>query len=113
MHELAITEKILEIAVPKAKEMGAKRIVSINLKLGELSDIVPDCIERYLEYSAKGTIAEGAKVKSSRIPIRILCRECGWEGEVSRKDFKCQACGSLNVKLTQGREYYIDFLEVE
>ncbi len=113
MHELAITERILEIAVPKALDAGAKRIVSIHLKLGEVSDIVPECIERYLSYSAKGTIAEGATVQASRIPIKILCRDCGYEGGASRRDFKCPSCGSLNVKLTQGREYYIDFLEVE
>lgn len=113
MHELAITEGIVNLAVPEAEKQGARRIITINLKLGELSDIVPSCIEHYLQYAAAGTIAEGAKIAVTRIPIAIKCRECGWAGEIERHTFSCKACGSENVELTQGREYFVESLEVE
>ena len=51
MHELAITEAIVRSAVPKAQAAGAKRILTIKLKLGALSDIVPSYIEYYLQYA--------------------------------------------------------------
>ena len=113
MHELAITEAIVRSAVPKAQAAGAKRIITIRLKLGEFSDIVPSYIEHYLKYAAEGTIAEGAKIEVSRIPIRIRCRGCGAESEIARHVFSCPACGSEDIELTQGREYFIDSLEVE
>ena len=113
MHELAITESIVKSAVPKAQAAGAKRILTINLKLGELSDIVPSCIEHYLQYAAKGTLAEGAKIHVGRIPVRIKCRDCLRDSEIKRHTFTCPECGSSNIELIQGREYYIDSLEVE
>ncbi len=113
MHELAITEQIVRSAVPKAEAAGAKRIIAINLKIGELSDIVPSCIEHYLQYAAKETLAEGASIKVEPIPIRIVCRDCGKENEIKRHVFSCPECNSSNFKIIQGREYYIDSLEVE
>jgi len=113
MHELAITEGILRLAVPEAEKQGAKRIIAINLKLGALTDIVPSCIEHYLQYSAAGTIAEGAKIVVKPIPVGIRCRDCGWSGEIEKHVFSCPGCGSENVEITQGREYYVESLEVE
>ena len=44
MHEMAITEGIMEAAVPAAQAQGAKKILEIRLKIGELSGVIPECI---------------------------------------------------------------------
>lgn len=113
MHELAITEGIMEAALPAAEKSGAKKILEIRLKIGELSGVFPECIEEYLNMLAKGTIAEGAKLKVEKIPISIRCGECGFEGPVERKNVRCPECGSGDFRITGGREYYVDSLEVE
>ena len=62
MHELGITENIMDIALDKAKEAQASKISRINLVVGELSGFVSDCIEFYFEFLSKDTIAQGAKL---------------------------------------------------
>ena len=42
MHELAITEGIIRAAIPEAEKYGAKRILKIHLKIGELSGVLPE-----------------------------------------------------------------------
>lgn len=113
MHELAITEGIMEAALPAAEEGGAKKILEIRLKIGELSGVFPEYIEEYLQALAKGTIAEGAKLKVERIPVSIKCGKCDFEGPIERKSAKCPVCESIDFKITGGREYYVDSLEVE
>ncbi|MBE6017959.1 MAG: hydrogenase maturation nickel metallochaperone HypA [Lachnospiraceae bacterium] len=113
MHELAITEGIMETALPAAKAGGAKKILEIRLKIGELSGVFPEYIEEYLQVLAKGTIAEGAALKVERIPVSIKCADCTFEGPIDRKNAKCPKCGSLDFRITGGREYYVDSLEVE
>ena len=113
MHELAITEGILEAAVPAAKEAGASRILEIRLKIGELSGVIPACIEEYLHIAAKGTIAENARLKVERIPVEILCRSCGKESRPEKRKGFCPLCGSSDIRITRGREYFVDSLEVE
>lgn len=113
MHELAITEGILEAAVPAAEKAGAKKILEIRLKIGELSGVLPECIREYLTIAAKGTIAEGALLITERIPVRIRCRSCGKDSEIARGTFSCPVCGSGSISITAGREYYLDSLKVE
>ena len=113
MHELAITEGILEAAVPAAEKAGAKKILEIRLKIGELSGVMPSCIEEYLNIIAKGSIAEGAKLTVDTIPIRIRCRGCGAENTIGRKKISCPACGGTDIQIIAGREYFVDSLEVE
>ena len=113
MHELAITEGIIETAIPAAEAGGARRILEIRLKIGEMSGVFPEYIEEYLQTLAKGTIAEGAALKVEKIPVSIKCGSCGFEGPIDRKNAKCPKCESVDFKITGGREYYVDSLEVE
>lgn len=113
MHELAITEGIIEAAIPAAKEAGAKRILEIRLKVGELSGVIPECVYEYFKMLSEGTIAEGARIITEKIPAGIKCDACGYEGGIDRKRRKCPECGSLDFKITSGMEYYVDSLEAE
>lgn len=113
MHELAITEGIMEAAIPTAKEAGAKKILEIRLKIGELSGVLPECIEYYFNLVSKDTIAEGAKLSVSKIPVGIFCNKCGFSGDIDRKKIICPKCGGIDFQITKGREYFVDSLEVE
>lgn len=113
MHELAITEGIINAAVPEAEKHGAKRILEIRLKIGELSGVLPECIQYYFDIASKGTIAENAKLVVEKIPVSIRCLDCGYEGPIDRRKIRCSQCDSINFKLTGGKEYFVDSLEVE
>ena len=113
MHELAITEGILDAAVPAAQKHGARKILEIRLKIGELSGVFPEYIREYFSIASAGTIAEGAKLTVETIPVRIRCRTCLCERNISRKRICCPECGGTDLELISGREYFVDSLEVE
>jgi hydrogenase nickel incorporation protein HypA/HybF len=110
MHELAVTESILKIVLKHAQTNGAEKVLTISLKIGELSELVGDCIQHYFDYLSKDTIAEGAKLDIERSPIIFQCNDCKNTFPVSlrdTKDFACPACGSIKFALISGREFYI------
>ncbi len=113
MHELTITENILRVVVPAAEKAGAKRILKIRMKAGELSGIIPSYREKCFEQVSEGTIAQGAELILESVPASVRCMDCGYEGPVERKTFGCRECGSLRVKVVSGRDYFIEDLEVE
>ena len=45
MHELSIVASLFEILEEKAKEKKAKKILSVKLKVGALSGVVPEFLE--------------------------------------------------------------------
>ena len=113
MHELAITEGIIRAAVPEAERHGAKRILEIHLKIGELSGVLPECIQYYFDIASRGTIAENARLTVEKIPVRIACPDCGYAGAADRMRIRCPACGGMDFRITGGKEYFVDSLEVE
>ena len=62
MHELTITEHLLDHCIQEARSQNASRIRTIRVCIGELRGIVPDCIQIYLDMLSEGTIAEGKSI---------------------------------------------------
>ena len=113
MHELAITQSILDIAQKAAREHGAKQVKSVRIMLGEYSGVVPQCIQYYFDVISKDTLAEGALLDIRRLPVVIRCNSCKQESHIDKRHVACPLCGSTDLKLIQGREFYIESLEVE
>ncbi len=113
MHELAITEGIMEAALPAAREAGAKKILEIRLKIGELSGVMPECIQEYFNLISVGSIAQDAKLVFETIPIKISCKDCDFVGEIKKGSKTCPKCSSSKFKIIAGREYFVDNLKVE
>jgi hydrogenase nickel incorporation protein HypA/HybF len=116
MHELPITESILKIVLRHAEMNNVRRVIAVHLQVGKLSDLEDDWIQRYFDYLSKGTIAEGAKLKIERTPMRVQCHAClaTYEAEKARMDdLVCPACGEKGGTLLSGREYTIKEMEVQ
>ncbi len=113
MHELAVTQGILDIAVSEADKAGKKRVTQINIKLGVFSGMVPQCIQEYYDILSEDTVAAGAKLVFDRVPAAIRCRSCGAESEIQHFRLRCPVCKDNKVDLIRGRELYIDSMEVE
>ena len=112
MHELPVTESILEIALRHAEQAHAKRISDIYLIIGQLSSIVDDSVQFYWDMIAKGTLAEGAQLHFQRIPAKMACLDCGRE-YTPGDDLTCPNCHSARVKVIAGDEFRMDAIDIE
>lgn len=113
MHELAVTEGMLNLAISEATRHNSKKILSIKLKLGEYSDIVPEIVQEFFDIVSRDTIAEGAKLMVERIPVTVECLDCGITSTLERSQFACPHCGSVAIKMLTGKEFFIESLEAE
>ena len=113
MHELALTEGILSIVSSEQKKIGFQRVLEIELVIGEYSGVIPSCIEEFFPLAAKGTAAEGAKLRMETAKAAFRCPECGWSGSLERHGTSCPRCGGTEIRMTSGREFYVKNLAVE
>jgi hydrogenase nickel incorporation protein HypA/HybF len=113
MHELPVTESILEIALRYAKKAQATRITDLHLVIGQLATLVDDSIQFYWDMIAKDTIAEGARLHFQRIPAELLCLDCGNRYAPDDEILACPKCQSVRVKVTAGEEFRLDSIDVE
>lgn len=114
MHELSITQNILEIAVDYATRNQAKQVIKIHLQIGEISDLEDEWVQRYFDFVSKGTIAEGAMLEITRIPARLQCSQCSFIFPLHKStwDTQCSSCQSKETNLISGREFRVESLEV-
>lgn len=113
MHELPVTENILEISLRHARQAGAARITNIYLVIGSLASIIDDSVQFYWDILSKGTLAEGAKLHFRRIPAELLCLQCGQRFQPSEDDFSCPNCRSVQVKIAAGEEFYLEAIDID
>ncbi len=115
MHELAVTQSILEISLDYARRNHAHRILEIHLRIGEITDFDDEWLQRYFDFVSKGTPAEGARLRITRVPAELQCRSCSFKFPLDRKTWKseCPSCGSKETDLISGREFRIEALEVD
>jgi hydrogenase nickel incorporation protein HypA/HybF len=114
MHELPVTQSILEIALRHAIKGGAKRILAINLTIGDLTGFVDDSIQFYFDYLSKETAADGARLTIERIPARARCHQCGAEyAPPDSRIWTCPQCEALGGEVIAGKEFYVASIEVE
>ena len=64
MHELAITQSMIDLIDREAKDKGFQKVLAIRLRVGEYSGLVPECLLEFFPIAAKGSIAEGAELKA-------------------------------------------------
>ncbi len=113
MHEASITESMLSLALEKAKEAKAGKITRINLVVGELSGVVPECVQFYFDEMSKKTIAEGATLAFETKPTQLKCRKCQTVFTPDNHEWKCPKCKETSVEIASGRECYMESIEVE
>ena len=113
MHELAVTQSILDISLRHAQKVDAKRIVTINLVVGKFSSIVDDSVQFYWDMIAEGTIAQGANLHFERVPAEMKCLDCEHVFEPDDKTFACPECLSPKVRVTKGDELRVESIDVE
>ena len=73
MHELAVTESILDIAVKYAEQAGASRVSDLYLVIGRLSSIVDDSVQFYWDIVSQNTLCAGSRLHFQRVPAELLC----------------------------------------
>ena len=110
MHELSVTQSVLDIVLQHAE---GRKVRQVNLVIGQFSSIVDDSVQFYWEIIARETSAAEAKLHFERIPGEMTCTGCGHVFHPGSETFLCPACESNAVRVSGGREFQVDSIDVE
>lgn len=113
MHELAVTEEILRLAMDIAKKEDASQVTDIYLEIGKLSGIVDESVEFYWKEICKETICKDAVLHFEFVPASLLCRSCDHEFKLEHDLIPCPQCGSMDLRIITGEEFLLKSIELE
>ena len=110
MHELSLTQNILDTALKTAK---SKRIVNVNLLIGPFSENREESIKFYWRDLAKGTPGEGAQLHFQHVTVDMKCIECGGTFNVEDNGSICMYCQSNQPQLLGKDELKLAGIDLE
>ena len=113
MHELAIAQSIVASATQEVARRQVGRLKAIGLRVGALSGVLPDALDFSFEAITAETDLSGCSLAMEILPIIATCSDCADQFEVENFLFACPSCQSGGVRVTQGYELEISYLEVE
>lgn len=113
MHELAVTQSILDIVVTHAQQAGAQRITRINLVIGQLASVLDDSVQFYWDIISADTVAHGAQLQFERISTEFRCLACQHTFKPTPTTFACPQCLSPQVRIHHGEELRVESIEIE
>lgn len=112
MHEMAIAQGIIDIAVAAAQKEGAQKITRINVVAGELRGIVPLQLTFCFSVLAEQTIASDAYLNLEITPIKGRCKNCDETFIVKDYQYVCPRCHSQDIQTAGGTELRVRDIEV-
>ena len=110
MHELSICSSIADIARRRA---DGRAVSVINVRVGQLRQIVPDTLVYCWGLLCEDTALAGSRIIVETVPARIRCRSCERTADVGDLPvFACAGCGGIDVEIVAGEEFLITSLEL-
>lgn len=111
MHELGIAQNIIESAMDEAARVGAKRVVSMEIDVGELMQLDIPALQNSLAALMVDPRVRGALVTVRNVPARFSCNRCGseWGMDEARGQLG-QVAENLRVQEPDSLELPLHFL---
>ncbi len=113
MHEMAIAEGIVDVALDTLKANNGSIIHAIQVQIGVLSGVEPEALHFCFEAVTQGTPAQGAKLDIETITMKGRCLDCHQEFSMEQYRHVCPHCNSFAVEELQGRELRVASIDMD
>ena len=113
MHEMSLTESLIELIESEAAKQGFSRVRTVKLAVGALGHVDPEAMRFCFDAVARGTIVEGAQLAVSMVPGTAWCLDCARTVGVSERGAACPECGRYRLQVNGGEDLRLEELEVD
>jgi hydrogenase nickel incorporation protein HypA/HybF len=113
MHEMALAQALVNQVIELAEKEGCRKILNVQVSIGALSGVMRESLEFCFPVVARGTALEETLLNVVEVPLTAECRDCRSISNPKPFDIECCHCGSMNLMVTEGRDFKLISFEVE
>jgi hydrogenase nickel incorporation protein HypA/HybF len=112
MHEMAISESIVQIIEEQAQAQNFSSVKTVWLEIGRFAGIEIEALRFTFDVVSRNSVAEGSSLEIIEIPGTAWCMECGKNVDIQQRFDPCPECGSFQIQVSGGDGMRIKELEV-
>ncbi len=113
MHELALTQSIVDLATRCGRQEGLQRVTRVVVEVGVAAGVEPQALDFCFDIVAADTMARSAELVIERVGLRGACRTCATEFDAPHMAAACPACGAYGARWLRGRELRVKSIDGE
>lgn len=111
MHEVSIIQNVIKIVSEKAIENKLTKVTKVCLKIGELSGVMPECLNFAFKICIIDTMLEGSTLEIEKVSAVAECMDCMQEFSIDHFNKLCPCCKKFCSNIIRGYELYINTIE--
>jgi len=104
MHELVLSESIVDLVAECARQEGVARVTRVTVEIGVAAAVDPTALQFCFSITAAETVAAEAELVIKPIPLIVRCEACGTEHAPATLVTSCPSCGGFARQILAGRE---------
>lgn len=104
MHELALSQNIVDLVAERARSEGMRAVSRVTIEVGMAAGVEPDALRFCFDIVTADTLAQGAELVIETIALQAQCRNCACRFEPAGMVSACPSCGTYAPLLERGRE---------
>ena len=113
MHEYSIVQSLLDQCEENARANDASKVTKVIVKIGVMSGVEPDLLQTAFDTFKGGTMCDGCEYIQQIQPIKIKCHKCSEESQLSKNEYCCPQCQSIELDVIDGEDLMLMQLELE
>ena len=113
MHEMSLAESVREIVLDTARANQAKRVRTVRLEIGALSQVEPEAMRFAWDVVMQDGAAQGAQLLIVITPGQAWCMQCSASVPVAQRGDACPRCGSHQLQVTGGDRMRVMDIEID
>ncbi|MEA3316094.1 MAG: hydrogenase maturation nickel metallochaperone HypA [Campylobacterota bacterium] len=113
MHEYSIVQSLISSCEDNAKANDATKVTKVIVKIGVMSGVEPELLKTAFDTFKLETICEYAEFIVNIQPIVIKCHKCDKESTLTKNEYSCPNCQSVELDILDGEDMFLMSLEME
>jgi len=113
MHEYSIVQSLINSCESYVEQNQATKVTKVVVKIGVMSGVEPHLLQVAFDTFKEATVCEGCEFVVNIQKVKIQCKSCGKESELSKNEYLCPTCHSGDIAIIDGEEMMLMQLELE
>jgi len=112
MHETVFLNEVFTLLRKNSGKAAGSTKINVNARLSPFSHVTAESLQESFK-ELRGNDFKNVSLNILPLELSLECKDCKRRINITKKIFNCSSCGSMNISIQMGKEFFVESIEVE